>query len=213
MTCGLGASTPRVMGVAQLGLSQKRDHGLRSADQTQVVESHLNRTFDVNAISEDDDFSELCELLELIEENLMKRGSALVHCSQGANRSAMAVCAYLIAKCDISAETAYMYLQRIRPIVEISNPKWGNHVSPQGFLKRRESALQALFEGRHVALPGIVTAAEFMSLVSQNALDQRLDRRARAAVAAAAATQSMATGATAVEEFVPDYNVGRREDA
>lgn len=62
---------------------------------------------------------------KVIEENLDKAfqhidkavkgdGNVLVHCAEGASRSAAVMCAYLMSRCSVTFEEAYNYLQSIR---------------------------------------------------------------------------------------------------
>ena len=48
----------------------------------------------------------------------LHQGSTLVHCRQGARRSAIITGAYLMAKTGCSAQEAWTHLRAVRPIVE-----------------------------------------------------------------------------------------------
>lgn len=57
-----------------------------------------------------------------------KRGGVGVHCRNGANRSAIWMVAYLVARCGVTPKEAFAYLHSLRHLVDISKqPDFGKY--------------------------------------------------------------------------------------
>ena len=80
------------------------------------------------------DVEQFLSLLVEFDEEVETRGSGLIHCLQGANRSGVVLVAYLMGKCGCTLVDARRYACRLRPIIDISDPKHGNTVTPITFL-------------------------------------------------------------------------------
>ena len=88
---------------------------------------------------------------------------ALVHCRNGANRSAWWVIGYVMAACLVDFDPAYNYVCRLRALVELE--RYGDW--EKRWLIDHKNELHALFEQRNLQrqnLPGVVTHDEFCGI-------------------------------------------------
>jgi hypothetical protein len=106
------------------------------------------------------------------EKQMLAYGGGLVHCRNGANRSPVYVAAYLMAKTGCTATSACKHLRMLRPIVDVTEPKYGNHVLPMTFLTESTDYLHRLFKNNFITFE----MSELQSVVSSKELLLRLER-------------------------------------
>ena len=135
---------------------------------------------DINEVVEGNlPFAAFLDELLVLDNHLEMKGSALVHCLQGANRSGVVACAYIIGKCQVKAALALRYTQRIRPIIDVADAAWGMTVLPGQWLERHEEEIIAAFAKRvTINLPLLVSPQTFRSLVDMDAIEARKKEQA-----------------------------------
>ena len=92
-------------------------------------------------LSGDISLEDFLKFLEQLDMALEMKGSALVHCLQGANRSAFVMVSYLTGKCQVPWTAAWAYLKRLRCVCDISEPAPDGNVLPTEYLMSTESRI------------------------------------------------------------------------
>ena len=94
---------------------------------------------DMNGIVEGNTpFENLADGIIMLDSHMKRSGSALVHCLQSANRTAIFLTAFIVAKCGVRVDDPVRYLKKLRPIVDIAKPGPDMYVSPLAYLRNHE---------------------------------------------------------------------------
>ena len=110
----------------------------------------------------------------VLDNHLEMKGSALVHCVQGALRSGIVACAYIVGKCQVNVALALRHAQGVRPIIDVAEVAPGRTVLPGQWLESHEGNIMAAFAKRvTISLPLVVSSQIFRSLVDMDAIEAR----------------------------------------
>ena len=90
------------------------------------------------------DISMLTNALQNLHSHVGRAGVG-IYCRNGANRSSVVAAAYLMARTGLPATTVVLHLMALRPLVDVSEPRYGYSVKPMQFLQAHEKLLHQIF--------------------------------------------------------------------
>jgi hypothetical protein len=90
---------------------------------------------------------DICVLTNALQKLHSHAGAAGVgiYCRNGANRSSVVAAAYLMARSGSPATQVVQHLMALRPLVDVSEPRYGYWVKPIEFLQAHEKLFRQIF--------------------------------------------------------------------